>query len=178
MADDVLRIGVQSIAEVVTTRGEINTDFADVNAIMRNAGPAWMSIGYGAGEDRAIEAVRQALSNPLLDINIDGATGVLFNIVGGSDLKLSELEIAAKEINQLADPEVNMIFGMGTDEKMNSEIRVTIIATGFDTPESLNVIEEDYEEYIQGIDEQEVEGVFSPLDLPPFLRKYTRTKAS
>ena len=178
MADDVLRIGVQSIAEVVTTRGEINTDFADVNAIMRNAGPAWMSIGYGAGEDRAIEAVRQALSNPLLDINIDGATGVLFNIVGGSDLKLSELEIAAKEINQLADPEVNMIFGMGTDEKMNSEIRVTIIATGFDTPDSLHVIEEDYDEYVNGIDEQEAEGVFSPLDLPPFLRKYTRTKAS
>ena len=177
MADDVLRIGVQSIAEVVTTRGEINTDFADVNAIMRDAGPAWMSIGYGAGEDRAIDAVKQALSNPLLDMTIDGATGVLFNIVGGSDLKLSELEIAAQEINKLAHPTVNMIFGMGTDEKMNSEIRVTIIATGFDTPGSLMDTEESYRGYLHEVENEEVAGEFSPLDLPPFLRKYTRANS-
>jgi len=136
-----------------------------------------MSIGYGTGEDRAIEAVRQALSNPLLDMTIDGATGVLFNIVGGTDLKLSELEIAANEINKLAHPTVNMIFGMGTDEKMNSEIRVTIIATGFDTPGSLIETEENYVGYLNEVQNEEVDGIFSPLDLPPFLRKYTNAKS-
>ena len=172
MADDVLRIGVQSIAEVVTTTGEINTDFADVNAIMRNAGPAWMSIGYGAGEDRAKDAVKQALQNPLLDISIEGAKGVLFNIVGGTDLKLEELKIAADEINKLADPGVNMIFGMGTDEKMNSEIRVTIIATGFETNESYIDMNDQSEDIFKILDNKEE--IYAPIDLPPILRKYVQ----
>lgn len=100
MADDVLRLGVQSIAELVTVPGEINLDFADIQSIMRDAGPAWMSIGWGRGESRAKEAARQAISNPILDVSIEGATGVLFNVTGGSDLRLSELHEAAEEIGR------------------------------------------------------------------------------
>ena len=130
-----------------------------------------MSIGYGAGEDRAKDAVKQALQNPLLDISIEGAKGVLFNIVGGTDLKLEELKIAADEINKLADPGVNMIFGMGTDEKMNSEIRVTIIATGFETNESYIDMNDQSEDIFKILDEEQK---YAPVDLPPFLRKYVQ----
>ena len=103
-ADDVLRLGVQSIAELVTVAGEINLDFADVEAVMKGAGPAWMSIGSGVGDDRATEAAQQAISNPLLDVSIEGARGVLFNVTGGSDLKLSELHEAAEVIQRVVAP--------------------------------------------------------------------------
>ena len=129
MADDVLRLGVQSIAELVTAPGEINLDFADVQAVMRNAGPAWMSIGWGSGEHRAKEAAQHAISNPLLDVSIEGATGVLFNIMGGSDLKLSELHEAAEVIQRVVDPDCNIIFGMGTSQKNDNEIKLTVVAT-------------------------------------------------
>ena len=131
MADDVLRHGVQSIAEVITVPGMINLDFADVKAVMKDAGPAWMSVGTGTGKNRAIEAAKEALASPLLDVSITGSKGVLFNIVGGSSLTLAEVNEAAEVIKQAVDPEANIIFGVAHDPNMNNDIRITLIATGF-----------------------------------------------
>ena len=167
LADDVLRLGVQSITELITNAGDINLDFADVQSIMRDAGPAWMSIGYGSGEGRAREAAQQAITNPLMDVSIEGATGVLFNISGGSDLKLSELHEAAEVIQRVVDPDANIIFGMTTDPKMESEIKLTIISTGFPTTETL--IQRDIEKTVAAA--QKVAGNEDSLDLPPFLRR-------
>ena len=170
MADDILRMGVQSIAELVTVAGEINLDFADVEAIMRDAGPAWMSIGWGTGENRSREAAQQAITNPLLDVSIESATGVLFNIVGGSDLKLSELHEAAEVIQRVVDPEANIIFGMGTDLKMENEIKMTIIATGFPTMEMLD----EQEDHIRRLLKDALHDEDTDLDLPPFLRRFAK----
>ena len=172
MADDVLRLGVQSIAELVTVPGEINVDFADVQAIMRDAGPAWMSIGWGIGEHRAREAAQRAITNPLLDVSIEGAQGVLFNIAGGSDLKLSELHEAAEVIQRVVDPEANIIFGMVSDSKMDNEIKLTIIATGFPTTETM----QEREEHIADMLRDALSGEGNALDLPPFLRRYTKAR--
>jgi len=172
MADDVLRLGVQSIAELVTTAGEINVDFADVHAIMRDAGPAWMSIGWGMGEHRARQAAQQAITNPLLDVSIEGAQGVLFNITGGSDLKLSELHEAAEVIQRVVDPDANIIFGMVTDLKMENEIKLTIIATGFPTTETL----QEREDHITRMLEDALDGDGNQLDIPPFLRRYSKMR--
>ena len=174
MADDVLRLGVQSIAELVTVAGEINLDFADVEAVMRNAGPAWMSIGWGMGDQRAREAAQQAITNPLLDVSIENATGVLFNIVGGGDLKLSELHQAAEVIQRVVDPDANIIFGMTKDLKMENEIKLTIIATGFPTSETL----EEREDQITRMLHDALSEDESELDLPPFLRRFSRGKTS
>ena len=130
VADDVLRQGVQSIAELVTVPGEINLDFADVRAVMSGAGPAWMAIGHGRGEDRAAEAARAAMASPLLDAPVEGATKVLLNITGGTDLTLKEVQQAADFVSRLVDPEANIIFGMVADPRMEDEVRVTVIATG------------------------------------------------
>ena len=170
MADDILRMGVQSIAELVTVAGEINLDFADVEAIMRDAGPAWMSIGWGTGENRSREAAQQAITNPLLDVSIESATGVLFNIVGGSDLKLSELHEAAEVIQRVVDPEANIIFGMGTDLKMENEIKMTIIATGFPTMEMLD----EQDDHIRRLLKDALHDDETDLDLPPFLRRFAK----
>ena len=168
MADDVLRLGVQSIAELVTISGDINLDFADVQAVMRDAGPAWMSIGWGSGENRAKEAAQHAISNPLLDVSIEGAKGVLFNVAGGTDLKLSELHEAAEVIQRVVDPDANIIFGMVTDLKMENEIKLTVIATGFPTAESMHEKDDQLKELLgQNGDETE-------LDLPPFLRRLSK----
>ncbi len=167
MADDVLRLGVQSIAELVTVPGDINLDFADVQAVMREAGPAWMSIGYGVGEDRAKDAAQQAISNPLLDVSIEGATGVLFNITGGSDLMLAELHEAAEVIQGVVDPDCNIIFGMASDPKMENEIKLTVIATGFPTTETIQEKEDNLNDMLQ----QALASGDSELDLPPFLRR-------
>ncbi|MEX2430791.1 MAG: cell division protein FtsZ, partial [Dehalococcoidia bacterium] len=126
IADDVLRQGVQSIAELVTVPGEINVDFADVKAIMSGSGPAWMAIGTADGEHRALEAAKAAINSPMLDVSIEGARGVLFNITGGTDLTLKEVQQAADVIARAVDPEANIIFGMVTDMKMENEVRVTI----------------------------------------------------
>jgi len=131
MADDVLKHGVQAISEVITVPGLINLDFADVRAIMRDAGPAWMSMGKGSGSNRAIDAAKEALSSPLLDVSVGGAKGVLFNVVGGSSLTLLEVNEAAKVIKQAVDPDANIIFGVAHDPAMDKEIRITLIATGF-----------------------------------------------
>ena len=174
MADDVLRLGVQSIAELVTVPGEINLDFADVEAIMRDAGPAWMSIGSGIGEHRAREAAQQAITNLLLDVSIEGATGVLFNVCGGSDLKLSELQEASDVIRRVVDPEANIIFGMVSDLKMENEIKLTIIATGFPTPDNA----QDREDHITEMLREALSSDDSDLDVPPFLRRYVKSRKS
>jgi cell division protein FtsZ len=132
LADEVLHHGVQAIAEVITVPGLINLDFADIRTIMKDAGPAWMSIGRGTGPNRAIDAAKQALASPLLDVSMEGAKGVLFNITGGSSLTLFEVNSAAEVIKQAVDPNANVIFGVALEENMNQEVRLVLIATGFD----------------------------------------------
>jgi cell division protein FtsZ len=132
MADEVLLQGVQGITELITTPGLINTDFADVKMIMTNAGSALMGIGYGSGEGRALNAARAAISSPLLEASIEGARGVLLSVSGGSDLGLFEINEAAEVIHGVAHPDANIIFGAVIDESMGDEVRVTVIAAGFD----------------------------------------------
>ena len=136
MADEVLFHGVQAIAEVITVPGLINLDFADVRTIMKGAGPGWMSIGRGSGQNRAVDAAKQALASPLLDVSVEGAKGVLFN-VAGNNLTLFEVNSAAEFIRQAVHPEANVIFGVVLDPNMGSEVRLTLIATGFATKEVL-----------------------------------------
>lgn len=132
MADDVLRQGIQGISELITIPGLINLDFADVKTIMSEGGAALMAVGQAQGEDRAREAAEAAITSNLLDITIDGARGILFNVTGGSDLSLFEVNTAAAIIKETAHPDVNLIFGAVIDPEMGDEIRVTVIATGFD----------------------------------------------
>ncbi len=132
LADDVLRQGIQGISEVITVPGLINLDFADVQSIMSMGGAALMAVGRGTGEDRARVAAEQALSSRLLDVTIDGARGILFNVTGGSDMGLYEINQAATIIRETAHPDVNLIFGAVVDETMGDELRITLIATGFD----------------------------------------------
>ena len=131
LADDVLRHGVQAIAEVITTPGMINLDFADVKAIMKDAGPAWMSIGRGTGQNRAVDAAKEALASPLLDVSIEGSKAVLFNVVGGSSLTLFEVNQAADVIKGAVDPDANIIFGVANEPSMEGDVRITLITTGF-----------------------------------------------
>jgi cell division protein FtsZ len=130
--DDVLRQGVQGISDIITVPGLINLDFADVRAVMRDAGSALMGIGRASGDNRALDATRQAIASPLLEVNINGAQGILFNISGSSNLSLFEVTEAAEEIRSVADPEANIIFGTSFDERLADEIMITVIATGFD----------------------------------------------
>jgi cell division protein FtsZ len=132
VVDDVLRQGVQGISDLITVPGLINLDFADVKTIMRDAGSSMMGIGIGTGEQRAVEAARAAVMSPLLEVNIQGARGILFNVTGGSDLGLFEVNEAAEVIKEAADPEANIIFGTVIDDRMRDEVKVTVIATGFD----------------------------------------------
>lgn len=132
LADDVLRQGIQGISELITVPGLINLDFADVKTIMSLGGAALMAVGHGTGDDRASEAAEQALSSHLLDVTIDGARGILFNVTGGPDLSLYEINQAASIIRETAHPDVNLIFGAVIDEKMEDKIRITVIATGFE----------------------------------------------
>jgi cell division protein FtsZ len=132
MADEVLLQGVQGITDLITIPGLINTDFADVKMILSDAGSALMGIGYGSGNGRAAAAARQAISSPLLEASIEGARGILFNISGGSDLGLFEVNEAAEIIHQVAHPDANIIFGAVIDDAMGDEVRVTVIAAGFD----------------------------------------------
>jgi cell division protein FtsZ len=133
VVDDVLRQGVQGISDLITVPGLINLDFADVKTIMREAGSSMMGIGMGTGENRAVEAAKNAVSSPLLEVNITGARGILFNVTGGSDLGLFEVNEAAEVIKEAADPEANIIFGTVIDDRMRDEVKVTVIATGFDS---------------------------------------------
>ncbi len=132
LADEVLRQAVQGISDLITQPGLINLDFNDVKAIMQNSGTAYMAIGYGSGENRASDAMRDALANPLLEMSIDGAKGILLNFTGGPDMSLHEVSQAAELISNAADPDAQIIFGSVIDEAMSSDIQITVIATGFD----------------------------------------------
>jgi cell division protein FtsZ len=133
IADDVLRQGIQGISELITVPGLINLDFADVRTIMAEGGAALMAIGHAEGEDKAAKAAELAIASSLLDVTIDGARGILFNLTGGSDLTLFDVHEAAEIIRKTAHPEANIIFGAVIDESMTDEIHITVIATGFDT---------------------------------------------
>ncbi|MFA7186905.1 MAG: cell division protein FtsZ [Dehalococcoides mccartyi] len=167
MADDVFRHGVQAISEVITVPGLINLDFADVRAVMRDAGPAWMSIGYGSGKNRASDAAKSALASPLLDVSITGSKGVLFNIVGGPDLSLMEVNEAADVIKQAVDPDANIIFGVASDASMGSNVKITLIATGFVS--KMGMAEEEGDDAIT----RQLKGIKTEdeLDVPSFLRR-------
>jgi cell division protein FtsZ len=132
VADDVLRQGIQGISELITVPGLINLDFADVRAIMAEGGAALMAIGLGEGDSKATAAAEKAIASSLLDVTIDGARGILFNVTGGPDLTLHEVNEAAEIIRQTAHPEANIIFGAVIDDAMKDKIRITVIATGFD----------------------------------------------
>lgn len=132
VADDVLRQGVQGISDLITVHGLINLDFADVRTVMANAGTALMGIGRASGDDRAVEAAHQAIESPLLEVSIDGARGILFNIIGGLDMTMHEINAAAEVITAAADPEANIIFGATINPDLEGEIIITVVATGFD----------------------------------------------
>lgn len=132
VADDVLRQGVQGISDLITVHGLINLDFADVKTVMSNAGSALMGIGRASGENRAVQAAQQAIESPLLEVSIDGARGVLFNIIGGNDISMHEINVAAETITAAADPDANIIFGATINEELEGELIVTVVATGFD----------------------------------------------
>jgi cell division protein FtsZ len=190
VADDVLRQGIQGISELITVPGLINLDFADVRSIMSEGGAALMAVGRGSGEARASEAAQEAISSRLLDVTIDGARGILFNVTGGDDLSLFEVNEAAEIIRETAHPEANIIFGAVIDETLTDEVRITVVATGFDTsappPEtrrrSSTVRQADAEERPRTtsrpspsrsrVELQIPELVGSDeLDIPPFLRR-------
>lgn len=132
VADDVLRQGVQGISDLITVHGLINLDFADVKAVMSNAGTALMGIGRASGDDRAVQAAQQAIESPLLEVSIDGARGILFNVIGGNDLAMHEINTAAETITSAADPDANIIFGATINPDLDGEMIITVVATGFD----------------------------------------------
>lgn len=171
LADDALRLGVQAISEVVTVPGLINLDFADIRSVMKDAGPAWMSVGKAGGQSRAAEAAKAAMASPLLDVSISGATGVLFNVTGGPSLTLFECNDAAQVISQSVDPEANIIFGVVFDPKMDSEIRITVIATGFAKVAGGGVRTSDELRRL-------IKGGTDALDMPSFLRRTPRFPVS
>lgn len=132
VADDVLRQGVQGISDLITVHGLINLDFADVKTVMQNAGSALMGIGRASGESRAVQAAQQAIDSPLLEVSIDGARGILFNVIGGEDLSMHEINTAAETITNAADPDANIIFGATINPELDGELIITVVATGFD----------------------------------------------
>ncbi len=179
VVDDVLRQGVQGISDIITMPGLINLDFADVRAIMKDAGSALMGIGRGTGENRALEAARQAIASPLLEVNITGAQGILFNITGSSSLSLYEVTEAAEEIRAAADPEANIIFGTSFNERLDEEVQITVIATGFDgrrressirrdasaaTDHSTSIRGARDRDFLEELERQRVEAADLPLD--------------
>lgn len=185
IVDEVLNQGVQGVSDLITQPGLINVDFADVKSIMNSAGSALMGIGYGSGENRAIEAARAAIDSPLLDLSIAGAKGLLFNITGGTDLSMFEVDEAAKIITESVDSDANIIFGATIREDYEGELKITVVATGFDEGSNKKFISEKSETMRNG-------GVFGKrsvtdsrivpsknvaqneeddLDIPTFLRK-------
>ena len=202
-ADDVLRQGIQGISDLIVTPSLINLDFADVKTIMKNKGLAHMGLGRGRGENRTIEAVRQAVSSPLLETTIEGATGIILNIKGGLDLALEEVYEAADLVKEVVDPTCNIIFGSGIEENMEDEVEITVIATGFsgttltddmkkDIIRSVSNDIEKANDYVNHEHEQDIkvnnlyeENVYEEdqdelsledEDIPPFLRKIKRNR--
>ena len=173
MADSVLQQGIQAIAEVVTVPGEINVDFADVRTILNNAGPAWLAIGRGKGENRAVDAARQATKSPLLDISMDGARRILFVISGGPTLTLQEVQDAARVIQDMSDPDANIIFGTCRDAKLDDDIKITMVAASFPVmAENQQLREDELERLLQDVIPQSEE----ELDVPSFLRRQSSNK--
>ena len=167
VADDVLRQGIQGISELITVPGLINLDFADVRSIMDEGGAALMAVGRASGDNRALEAAQQAISSSLLDITIDGARGILFNVTGGPDLSLFEVNQAAGIIKETAHPEVNIIFGAVLDPDMEDSIQITVIATGFDVTDQRKpsvVAKRAIEFPVRTFDREDI-------DIPAFLRR-------
>ena len=167
LADDVLRQGIQGISELITVPGLINLDFADVRTIMSEGGAALMSIGRGTGDNRAIEAAEQAIHSTLLDVSIDGARGILFNVTGGPDLTLHEVNQAAEMVQRAAHPDANIIFGAVIDENLKEELRITVIATGFDREDRAESLSSS--STIPFPSERVASG--DELDMPAFLRR-------
>lgn len=168
VVDDVLRQGVQGIADIITVHGMINVDFADISTVMQNSGSALMGIGYGTGENRAQDAAKAAIDSPLLEMDIAGAKGILFNVTGGNDLSMFEVDEAARIITEAADPDATVIFGAVINDSYTGEMKVTVIATGFDD------IKREKPSFFQ----REHSSVASPqkpveseLDIPAFIRK-------
>jgi cell division protein FtsZ len=182
IVDSVLGQGVSGISDLITVPGLINVDFADVKAIMNNAGSALMGIGTGVGENRASAAARMAISSPLLEISVEGAKGVLFNITGGSDLTMSEVDEASKLIAAAVDPDANIIFGATIDEQMVDQVKITVIATGFDEAkkkmqeltvklESPTYRNDDASSSPQKSNESQTQEQDDEWDIPAFLRQ-------
>lgn len=166
-ADDILRQAVQGISDLIVMPGEINLDFADVKTIMSNAGTAWMGIGTGQGDNRSVDAAKAAISSPLLETNINGARSVLFNITGGEDLTLTEINAAADLIADAADPEAIVIFGTACDETMGEKVKVIVVATGFtkNIDENILPIKEKIIKKIQEVSPYRT----STINLPSFM---------
>ncbi len=177
MADDILRQGVQGISDLIAVTGTVNLDFADVKTIMLNTGMAHMGIGRASGENRAEDAAKQAVQSPLLETSIEGARGVIINITGGEDLGLHEVNTAAELVQRSVDPEANIIFGTVTDPEMKDEIQITVIATGFEKPETRTAsavdsfINKSWEKKTSSIPTSDVNSSQGDLDIPAFLRK-------
>ncbi|MBI4053767.1 MAG: cell division protein FtsZ [Candidatus Doudnabacteria bacterium] len=152
--DDVLRQAVTGIAELVTTPGLINVDFADVRAIMQNAGSALMGIGRGTGENRAVDAARSAIGSPLLEMSIDGAKGLLFNVTGGKTLTMHEVDEAARFITKSVDPDAKIIFGAVIDEELDDEVKITVVATGFEEGSRKKAIDSLVNAPLQALDDE------------------------
>jgi cell division protein FtsZ len=170
MADEVLLQGVQGITDLINTPGLINTDFADVKMVMTNAGSALMGIGYASGEGRALNAARAAISSPLLESSIEGARGILLNISGGSDLGLFEVNEAAEIIHDVAHPDANIIAGMVIDDALGDEVRVTVIAAGFDRwDDGRSVATESRPASSLGLADEEDERLFAAAGREPFI---------
>ena len=180
MADDILRQGVQGISDLITVTGTVNLDFADVKTIMLNTGMAHMGTGRASGENKAEDAAKEAIQSPLLETSIEGARGVIINITGGEDLGLQEVNTAAELIQRSVDPEANIIFGTVIDPDMNDEIKITVIATGFEQPdemktprlEPVGTNSKPWEKKVSSIpSNQDLNSSQNDLDIPSFLRK-------
>jgi len=171
VVDDVLRQGIQGISDLITQHGMINVDFADVKSIMANSGSALMGIGRGTGDSRTLEAAKQAIDSPLLELSIDGAKGILFNITGGPDLGMYEIDEAARIITEAADPDANIIFGAVIDEAMQGEVKITVVATGFDEVVLGAVAARRKSEQQRKAVATSEEDKDEELDVPAFIRK-------
>ncbi len=167
MADSVLHQGIQAIAEVVTVPGEINVDFADVKTILHDAGPAWLAIGRGKGDNRAVDAAKMATRSPLLDIAMEGAKRILFVITGGSSLTLQEVQDAARVIEEMSDPEANIIFGTSRDPRLDDEVKMTMVAAAFPILQDTQQMREaELQRLLQDVNPE----IEDELDVPSFLR--------
>ncbi|MBI2453505.1 cell division protein FtsZ [Candidatus Peregrinibacteria bacterium] len=184
VVDDVLRQGVQGIADLITIHGMINVDFADVKAIMQNSGSALMGIGYGTGENRAVEAAKAAIDSPLLEMDIGGAKGILFNITGGNDMSMYEVDEAARVITEASDPDANIIFGAVINDSYTGEVKLTVVATGFDMKPSLDLNSIRSHQTVKKplsssaseskpltVSQDMVKAAENELDIPAFIRK-------